>query len=53
MADLGSRSAFGIVELNIGAGEVAQVVESLPTKYEALSSNPSNAKKKKELNAAD
>jgi hypothetical protein len=29
------------------AGRVAQIVESLPIKHEALSSNPSAAKKKK------
>jgi hypothetical protein len=29
------------------AGEVSQVVEHLPSKCEALSSNPSTAKKKK------
>jgi hypothetical protein len=30
-----------------GAGGVAQVVERLPSKHKALSSNPSTAKKKK------
>jgi hypothetical protein len=31
------------------AGGVAQATESLPSKYEALSSNPCMAKKKKEI----
>jgi hypothetical protein len=31
----------------VGAGGVAQVVECLPSQSKALSSNPSNAKKKK------
>jgi hypothetical protein len=37
-----------------GAGSVAQVVENLPSKYKALSSNPSSTKKglcKKHINA--
>jgi hypothetical protein len=33
---------------NLGAGGVIQVVEHLPSKCEALSSNPSTKKKRKE-----
>jgi hypothetical protein len=32
---------------NLGAGKVAHMVESLPSKHETLSSNPSTTKKKK------
>jgi hypothetical protein len=32
-----------------GAGGMAQVVEHLPSKYEALSSNPNTKKKKKKF----
>jgi hypothetical protein len=37
------------LDKNAGAGGVAQAVEHLPSKREALSSNPLQQKKKKEL----
>jgi hypothetical protein len=38
---------MAVIKSRNGAGEVAQVVEYLTAKHEALSSNPSTAKKEK------
>jgi hypothetical protein len=35
--------------MKLGAGAAAQMVERLPSKYEALNSNPSTGKKTKEV----
>jgi hypothetical protein len=43
------KQLISIISLkkNSGASKLAQVVEHLPRKCDALNSNPSNAKKKK------
>jgi hypothetical protein len=41
------NSPFHVIKIQTGLGRVDQVVENLPSKCKALSSNPSNIKKKK------
>jgi hypothetical protein len=41
------EEVHGVSNVLHGAGDVAQVVEYLPSRYKTLSSNPTNAKKRR------